>query len=92
MSAIVEYTNAKPPENHYPWRIVSPSRSGPCCFAEMEEIGEVQREERWEYVYKRCRRCGFTVQMILREVPDDALLSRLRTLLQRSFRRPAADR
>jgi hypothetical protein len=87
MSTIVEYTNGKPPENLYPWRIVSPARSGPCCFCEMEEIGETQREERWEYVYKRCRQCGFTVQVILREVPNEALVARLRKELQHSFRR-----
>jgi len=91
MPTIVEYTNTKPPENRYPWRIVSPSRSGSCCFSEMEEIGEVQHEERWECVYKRCRRCGFTVQMILREIRDDAEFARLRRLLQRSFRRPSPE-
>jgi hypothetical protein len=91
MPTIVEYTNAKSPENRYPWYIVSPPRSGPCCFSEMEEIGEVQREEQWEWVYKRCRTCGFTVQVILRQLPDDALVARLRSELQRSFRRNVAD-
>ncbi len=87
MPTIVEYTDVKPPENRYPWRIVSPSRSGPCCFSEMQEIGEVQRDERWECVYKRCRRCGFTVQMILREIPAEALVASLRHELRRVFRR-----
>jgi hypothetical protein len=89
MPTIVEYTNRKPPENLYPWHIVSPSRSGPCCFSEMEDIGKARREERWEYVYKRCRHCGFTVQMILREVPNEALVARLRKELRHSFRRNA---
>ncbi len=87
MATIVEYSNAKTPENHYPWHIISPSSSGPCCFSEMEEIGDVNREERWEWVYKRCRMCGFTVQVILRPIQDDAVLSRLRAMLHRSFRR-----
>ena len=91
MSTIVEYTDTKPPENRYPWRIISPSRSSPCCFSEMEGIGEVRHEERWEYVYKRCKSCGFTVQMILHEVADTTALARLRTLLDRAFRRPALD-
>lgn len=89
MPTIVEYTNRKPPENLYPWHIVSPADSRPCCFFDMEEIGEPRREERWEYVYKRCRTCGFTVQMILRRVPDEALLARLRKELHHSFRRNA---
>ena len=87
MRTIVKYTNAAPPENLYPQQIVSPSRSGPCCFYEMEDIGEAQRDERWEYVYKRCRRCGFTVQAILRTVPNEALAAKLRSDLRRMFRR-----
>lgn len=91
MSTIVEYTDKKPPENLYPWLIVSPPRSGPCCFSEMEEIGTAQRYGRWEVVYKRCRRCGFTVRVILRECPDPELVAGLRTLLDRSFRRNPPD-
>jgi uncharacterized Fe-S cluster-containing MiaB family protein len=53
----------------------------------MEEIGDAQRAERWEFVYKRCRMCGFTVQMILRRVPDEALIASLRKELELSFRR-----
>jgi len=87
MPTIVEYTNRKLPENLYPWHIVSPADSGPCCFSAMEEIGDAQREERWEFVYKRCRMCGFTVQMILRRVPDEALIAALRKELEHSFRR-----
>lgn len=87
MPTIVKYTNETPPENLYPWQIVSPSRSGPCCFFEMEEIGETQRDGRWEYVYKRCWRCGFTVQVILRTVPNEVLAAKLRSDLRRMFRR-----
>ncbi|RPI06400.1 MAG: hypothetical protein EHM71_11810 [Zetaproteobacteria bacterium] len=91
MPTIVRYTDTASPENRYPWRIVSPSHSSACCFLEMEEIGELHREARWECVYKRCRRCGFTVQMILREIRDDAEFARLRRLIQRSFRRPSPE-
>jgi hypothetical protein len=40
MATIVEYTFEKRPMNEYPARIVSPPRSGSCCFSDMEEIGE----------------------------------------------------
>jgi hypothetical protein len=87
MATIVEYTGAKEPENFYPWHIVSPPHSSPCCFSEMEEIGEAHAVERWECVYKRCRICGFTVQAILRPIPDAALAADLRKALDRAFRR-----
>jgi len=82
---IVEYTDAKPPRNQYPARIISPSRSGPCCFSDMEDIGDTQRDGHWVFHYKRCRRCGFTVRVILREIPDEALIGELREILANSF-------
>ncbi len=85
MATIVEYTDRKTPSNQYPQRIISPSKSGPCCFTDMEEIGRTREEGRWEYQYKRCRKCGFTVRLILREIPDAALISELRKTLQNSF-------
>ena len=45
MPTIVEYTDRKQPENLYPQRIISPPRSGPCCFSDMEEIGELLKLE-----------------------------------------------
>jgi len=35
--------------------------------------------------YRRCPRCGFTVCLILREVPDEAMLAALRHALARAF-------
>jgi hypothetical protein len=93
MTTIVTYTDRMPPENHYPRRIVSPPRSGPCCFSDMEGIGERQRDGNWEYIYKRCRTCGFTVRMIEAELPDPAqaaLVIELRKILAVSFSRNAA--
>jgi hypothetical protein len=87
MATIVEYTDAKTPRNQYPDRIISPPRSGACCFSEMEPVGDPQREGNWLYSYKRCRRCGFAVRVILREVPDEALISELRHILENSFLR-----
>ncbi len=91
MAIIVEYTNAQAPQNAYPTRIISPSHAGPCCFTHMEEVGPVTREGRWAYQYRRCRRCGFTVRVILREVPDAAPIEELRQRLETSFQRNVPD-
>ncbi len=85
MATIVEYTDQKRPKNHYPERIISPLHSGPCCFTDMQELGKPQEEGRWVYQYKRCRKCGFAVRVILREIPDAALAAELRKILANSF-------
>lgn len=85
MATIVEYTCRKRPTNEYPARIVSPPRAGSCCFSDMEEIGEPIEEGRWVFRYKRCRRCGFALRVILREIPDAALASEVRESLGRVF-------
>ena len=91
MGTIVEYTNQKPPENLYPKRIVSPLRSGACCFSEMEEIGKPQEDTRWIFQYKRCKKCGFTVRVIVREIPDAALAAELKKILATAFVRNVPD-
>lgn len=91
MPTIVEYTDHKPPENHYPHWIISPSRSSPCCFSDMEDVGVATRGAGWEYRYRRCRTCGFTVRLILRPIPDGALLANLRHELAKSFVRNVPD-
>jgi hypothetical protein len=85
MATIVAYTDQEPPRNLYPQRIVSPVRSGPCCFTDMEAIGEPEADRRWVFQYKRCRQCGFALRVILREIPDAALAAELRTLLANAF-------
>lgn len=82
---IVEYTDQKPPKNLYPQRIVSPIRSGPCCFTDMEEVGKPQEDGRWVFQYRRCKKCGFALRVILREIPDAALAAELRKILANSF-------
>jgi hypothetical protein len=82
---IVEYTDQKPPRNLYPQRIISPVRSGPCCFTDMEEVGKPQEDGRWVFQYKRCKKCGFALRVILREIPDAALAAELRRILANSF-------
>ena len=90
MATIVKYTDQKRPKNLYPARIISPPRSGPCCFSDMEEIGEPQEEGRKVFQYKRCTKCGFAVLVILREMPDPALEAELRKTLAKSFLRGTA--
>ena len=82
---IVEYTDQKPPKNMYPERIISPVRSGPCCFTDMEEVGKPQEDGRWVFQYRRCKKCGFALRVILREIPDAALAAELRKILANSF-------
>ena len=85
MATIIEYTDQKSPENLYPERIVSPSHSGPCCFTEMEEIGASQQDSRWVFQYKRCKNCGFAVRVIVRELPNAALIKDLKNILATAF-------
>jgi len=87
MATIVEYTDRETPQNRYPEKIISPTRSGTCCYSEMEEIGMLQQTEHWEFRYKRCRKCGFTIRVILRVRPDVALVAHLREALARAFHR-----
>jgi hypothetical protein len=85
MPTIVLYTDAQKPQNLYPKRIISPPRSGPCCFSDMQETGAPQEEGRWVFQYKRCRKCGYAVRVILREIPDADLALKLRRILATSF-------
>ena len=91
MATIVEYSDRKPPVNRYPHRIVSPPRAGACCFSDMEEVGTPQQDDHWMFQYRRCRQCGFAVRVILRELPDTALVASLREMLERSFVRNIPD-
>jgi len=91
MATIVEYTDRKAPLNSYPRHIISPSHSGPCCFSDMEEVGPMIQDGRWMVQYKRCRRCGFTVRLVLRELPDAKLAAELRQILAITFTRKNPD-
>jgi len=74
MPTIVTDTAQQPPTNRYPHRIGSPPRASACCFAEMEWLDAPQRDAHGVYQDRRCPRCGFTVRVILREIPDATLL------------------
>jgi hypothetical protein len=87
MATIVEYTDAKPPLDWYPKRIVSPTRSGSCCFSDMSDLGNRERDGNWEFGYRRCKTCGFTVRFVTRMLPDEELLAQLRCDLAASLSR-----
>ncbi len=91
MATIVEYTDRKKPQNLYPERIISPSHSNPCCFSDMEDVGEPLQDGRWVFQYRRCQRCGFAVRVIVRELPDETLIKQLRDILATSFTRNVPD-
>lgn len=85
MPTIIEYTDTKLARNRYPRSITSPSHASPCCQLHMEPIGTPFLEGRSEIQYKRCRRCGFTVRLILRQLPDAQLVAALRKELTSAF-------
>ena len=80
MPTIVSYTDKRPPLNHFPQRIISPTHAGPCCFSAMEDLGVVYRQMQCEYAYRRCRTCGFTVRVIVRYLADQTELANLQKL------------
>jgi hypothetical protein len=71
MATIVLYSNRKRAVNAYPTRIVSPPAPGDCCASSTGQVGEVQDERGWPFVYHRCGVCGFTVR---RFAPQEAVL------------------
>ncbi len=87
MPTIVEYTMSQAPRNAYPDRIVSPLQAGPCCFTDMEQIGEPEVEGRWRYQYRRCRKCGYTVRAIIQVLPDDEAITSLRSTFEAMLNR-----
>ncbi|MEK6661300.1 MAG: hypothetical protein AABY63_05390 [candidate division NC10 bacterium] len=69
MASIVEYDERKSAINAYPGRIVSPPQPNDCCPSGMEQVGDVEEDGNWLYVYKRCRVCGYTVRHFLMMSP-----------------------
>ena len=53
----------------------------------MERLDAPQRDARWVYQDRRCRRCGFAVRVILCEIPDTTRVNSLREELASSFMR-----
>jgi hypothetical protein len=60
---IIRYTDAEPPRNDYPRRIVSPSRPKPCCKDENREtVGNIRQVDGFKFCYKICGVCGHAVR------------------------------
>ena len=51
MASIVEYDERKSATNAYPERIVSPPQPNDCCPPGMEQVGDVEEDGNWLYVY-----------------------------------------
>ncbi|MFI5338894.1 MAG: hypothetical protein ACHQ7N_03540 [Candidatus Methylomirabilales bacterium] len=51
----------------------------------MEEIGASQEDSRWVFQYRRCKNCGFAVRVIVRELPNEALIKDLKNILATAF-------
>ena len=82
MASIVKYDNQKTAVNAYPEWIISPRHPSECCSSGMEQVGDVEEDGNWLYIYKRCRTCGYTVRHFLmmspkamRKMHDDILRS-----------------
>lgn len=80
VASIVEYNEEKAAVNGYPERIISPPHPSSCCSSGMEQVGDVEEDGNWLYIYKRCRTCGYTVRHFLmmnakaiRKMRDDIL-------------------
>lgn len=71
MATIVEYSSHRKAINAYPAKIISPPVAGNCCSSSTVQVGEVQDENGWPFMYHRCAVCGFTVR---RFAPRDAVL------------------
>ena len=82
---IVEYTDLARPLNQFPVRVVSPSHSSSCCYGRMKALGKPMVEDLSLYEYRRCPACGFTVRMILRQLPDEAAAMQVRQTFKKHF-------
>lgn len=77
MASIIEYDERKEAVNAYPEQIISPPQPSHCCASGMHQVGDVEEDGDWLYVYKRCRSCGYTVRHFLMASPK--ALRRMRT-------------
>ena len=68
-ATIVEYDERGGMLDAYPDRIISPPHPSECCFSSMEQLGDVEEDGSWLFVYKRCRTCGYTVRHFLMMSP-----------------------
>ncbi len=60
---IIRYSDAEPPRNDYPSRIISPPTPQECCTDENREvIGNIREIDGFKFCYKICRVCGHAVR------------------------------
>ncbi len=71
MATIVEYSNQRQAVNAYPAKIVYPPAPSECCSASTVQVGEIQDQHGWPFVYFRCAMCGYTVRRL---APREELL------------------
>ena len=83
MANIVEYDERRTTLNAYPDRIISPPHPSECCFSGMEQVGDVEEDGNWLFIYKRCRTCGYTVRRFLMMSPK--AMGTIRADLHRSM-------
>lgn len=88
METIVEYSSKKKAINAYPARIVSPPVPSRCCSSSTKQVGGLQDEHAWPFVYHRCTVCGFTVRHF---APREELLETRRTWRNSGEAIPTAD-
>ncbi len=69
--SIVEYSTEKTSMNAYPVKIISPPLPSQCCPSSSDQVGGIQEEKGWPFVYTRCMVCGFTMR---RFAPREELL------------------
>jgi len=83
VATIVEYSSQRKAINAYPAKIVSPPVPSACCEFSSDQVGGVQEESGWRFVYHRCGVCGYTVR---RFAPREEFFETVR-----SWRREAVD-
>lgn len=60
---IIFYTDAEPPKNDYPRKIVSPPLPADCCMnANRISVGSIREVEGFKFCYKICQECGHAVK------------------------------
>ncbi len=87
VTTIVEYSNHKHAINAYPARIVSPPVPSDCCSSFTVQVGEIQEQHGWPFVYIRCGACGYTVR---RFAPHEELLETRRIWREQAIPEPDA--
>jgi hypothetical protein len=84
MASIVEYNERDIAVNAYLKRIISPPHPSECCHAGMAQIGDVEEDGDWLFIYKRGRTGGYTVRHFSGgETPRPRLFRSRYTLVRR---------